>query len=350
MKKFMHTLMAAALASIAASSWAEPVTNPFGLVYEDAITENVPGKVNIHQVKYTLLGNEISANVYTPANYDESKSYPAIVVGHPNGGVKEQVAGLFAQKLAEAGYITIAADASFQGASGGEPRYTDIPFFRTNDIRGMVDYISAFKGTDRERIGALGICGGGGYTLNAVKSDKRIKAVATLSMFNTGDVRRNGYMRSAAGSAQETLKKASDARQQRVDSGETVTSLPDLSKITKESIADIKVDLYREGMEYYFLTHFHPNASGGATVESLMDAVIWDATDHADLINVPLLMIAGEKADSRYMSEEFFEKATGTSDKELYLIKDATHIRTYYVPEYVQAELGKLREFFGRTL
>ena len=105
------------------------------------------------------------ANIYTPANYDSSKEYVAIVIAHPNGGVKEQVAGLYAQRLAELGYITIAADARYQGASGGEPRNTDRPANRIEDIHGMVDFISQYPGVDASRIGALGICGGGGYTL-----------------------------------------------------------------------------------------------------------------------------------------------------------------------------------------
>lgn len=99
--------------------------NPYGLVYANAITHNEKGQVNIHPVHYDLDGRTIAANVYTPKNYDPAKSYAAIVVAHPNGGVKEQVAGLYAQKLAEAGYVTIAADASFQGASSGEPRHQD---------------------------------------------------------------------------------------------------------------------------------------------------------------------------------------------------------------------------------
>ena len=97
--------------------------NPFTLAYDGAITENVKGKVNIHPVNYKLNGLDISANVYTPANYDPHKKYPTIVVAHPNGGVKEQVAGLYAQRLAEQGYITIAADAAYQGASGGMPAF-----------------------------------------------------------------------------------------------------------------------------------------------------------------------------------------------------------------------------------
>ena len=175
------------------------VTNPFGLVYGDAITQNIKGKVNIQSVTYKLNGIEIAANVYTPANYDAGKKYPAIVVAHPNGGIKEQTAGLYAQRLAEAGYITIAADAAFQGASGGEPRHTDKPFYRTEDIRGMADFIANFPGVEANRLGVFGICGGGGYTLKASQSDKRLKAVATLSMFNSGEVRRNGFQNSQLG-------------------------------------------------------------------------------------------------------------------------------------------------------
>ena len=169
-------------------------SNPWGLVYAGALTENADGKVNIHPIAYDLGGLKIAANVYTPADYDPAKSYPALVVAHPNGGVKEQVAGLYSQRMAEQGYICLAFDAAYQGASEGEPRNTDKPANRIEDIHRAADILLQYPGVDSERVGILGICGGGGYTLAAAQTDKRFKAVATLSMFNTGLVRRNGFL------------------------------------------------------------------------------------------------------------------------------------------------------------
>jgi fermentation-respiration switch protein FrsA (DUF1100 family) len=194
--KTIHSvLLAAAIGALSGAAMAADYKqNPFTLAYEGAISENVKGKVNIRTVTYKLNGIDISANVYTPANYDPSKKYPTVVVAHPNGGVKEQVAGLYAQRLAEQGYITIAADAAYQGASGGQPRNVDKPAHRIEDIHGMADFISQYAGVDTARLGLLGICGGGGYSLAAAQTDKRFKSIATVSMFNSGRVRRNGYV------------------------------------------------------------------------------------------------------------------------------------------------------------
>lgn len=327
---------------------AQQLQNPFGLVYQGAITENVDGKINIHPVSYKLNGIDIAANVYTPANYDPAKTYPAITVAHPNGGIKEQTAGLYAQKLAGAGYITITADASYQGASGGEPRHTDKPQFRTEDIHGMADFISQYPGVDTARLGALGICGGGGYTLKAVQSDKRFKAVATLSMFNTGIVRKNGFLNSQVSTIQERLKQASDARAQETSGGEIVYSGVD--GITDEALAKVSTLFYREGYEYYFRTHAHPNSTFLYTTSSLMDLMSWDATDNIDLIDQPLLMIAGSNAQTLYLTLDAFPKATNAKNKELFLIEGATHIQTYWKPEYVDQAVSKLKTFFQDNL
>lgn len=344
----LNTVLLTAMMSISSVHAADYKQNPFTLVYDGAITENVKGKVNIHPVKYDLHGIQIAANVYTPANYDPAKKYPAVVVAHPNGGVKEQVAGLYAQRLAEHGYITITADAAYQGASGGMPRSVDKPANRIEDIHGMADYLSQYPGVDTARIGLLGICGGGGYSLKAAQTDKRFKALATLSMFDSGLVRRNGYQDSQISTIQERLKQATDARIKEVTTGEV--SYSGDANLTDEQIAKLPFDLYRQGYEYYWKTHAHPNSTFRYTTSSLLGLMRFDAQSNMDLINQPLLMMAGTKADSLYMTESAFKKATGTANKELFLIDGATHIETYWVPRYVDQAMSKLDNFFDSNI
>lgn len=323
--------------------------NMYGLVYDGAITENKDGQVNIHPISYLLGGLTIAANVYTPAGYDEKNTYPAVVVAHPNGGVKEQVAGKYAQILAENGYITMAMDAAYQGGSEGMPRNTDKPANRVEDIHRAADIIVHFPGVAADRVGILGICGGGGYTIKAVQTDKRFKAVATLSMFNSGIVRRNGFLDRQTATIQERLVQASKARQQEADGGEVLYT-PDMCEMPEEEAGKLPAGLYRDGYYYYGIDCRHPQSTFRFTVTSFLDLMSFDARDNADLINQSLLMIAGSAADTFYMTEGVFSAATGTSDKELFLIPGAAHIETYWKPECVKQATGKLVDFFGKKL
>ena len=167
-------------------------------------------------------------------------------------------------------------------------------------------------------------------------------------MFNSGEVRRNGFQNSQLATIQERLKKASDARAQEAAGGKIIYA--GVTSITDEEIAKTTTDLYREGYMYYYRTHAHPNSTFLYTMSSLLDLMTWDATTNMDLINQPLLMMAGSKADTYYMTESAFKLATGTKDKELFLIPGATHIQTYYVPEYVTIAMNKLNDFFGKFL
>ena len=206
-----------------------------------------------------------------------------------------------------------------------------------------------FPGVDPERVGVLGICGGGGYTIKAAQTDKRFKAVATLSMFNTGVVRRNGFLDSATATIQQRLREACEAREMEL-SGKEVRYTANMCEMPESEADKLPYDLYRDGYYYYGKTHAHPCSSFAYTVSSNVDLMSFDAVQGAELIDAPLLMIAGKSADTLYMTEHVFAAATGTSDKELYLVPGATHIQTYWVPEYVEQITDKLVEFFGAKL
>lgn len=297
------------------------MANQFGFVYQGAIEKNEAGKVNVRSVSYEVEGICVAANLYLPADYEENtdKKYAAVTIAHPNGGCKEQVAGLYAQRIAELGYITIACDARYQGASGGEPRLRDDPSNRIEDISGMIDYLMLLPKVDTERIGSLGICGGGGYTLAAAQTDKRIRAVATLSMFNSGRVRRNGFQDADKAGIEKRLKRAAEARNKELTGKVEYEGFLPPHKNDEELRAMMEKmpenTLYRDGIEYYGLSHRHPNATGSYTTASLIKLMAFDAEDRMNLIHQPLLMMAGEKADTLYMSQDAYAKASGTKKR-----------------------------------
>jgi uncharacterized protein len=146
----------------------------------------------MERVTFQNKGNTVVGNLFKPAGFEQGTKYPAIVVTHPFGAVKEQVPTTYAELLAAQGFITLVFDASYQGESGGEPHFSELPAVRVEDIRCAVDFLSIHPDVDEDRIGALGICAGGGYTVNAVQTEMRIKAVAGVSTFDLGSARREG--------------------------------------------------------------------------------------------------------------------------------------------------------------
>lgn len=306
--------------------------------------------VTIERVTYKArnMGTDIVANLFKPAGFDPRKKYAAIVVTHPFGGVKEQTAGLYAQHLAEQGFVTLAYDASYQGESGGQPRLMEVPAQRLDDISCGIDFLVQQPFVNAERIGSLGICAGGGYAMCNAQTELRVKAVATVSMFNLGDARR-----SAMGllSYEERMKRLKDASEQRSKEarGEPVRLIPVVPESPAE-FTDKTPDLYRQGYEYYVTPRAkHPNSPNRYMFSSLPLQMAFFPFDQVETISPrPILMIVGEKADTKFWSDEVLAKAQ--EPKELSVVKGATHMDMYDKPQFVGPAVEKLKTFFGQHL
>lgn len=211
-------------------------------------------------------GITIAAVINFPAGFEEGKQYPAVVVSHPGGGVKEQTAGLYARKLAESGFITIAYDASYQGESTGLPRQLENPYIRTEDVSAVIDYLTTLPHVDTSRIGAMGICAGAGYSANAAINDRRIKALGMVSAVNIGQMFRNGWDNNVKDAdALGYIEFGSNARTADANKSELAT-LP-LAPMREE---DAPNEELREAWEYYHTPRAeHPNAPGFMTARSL---------------------------------------------------------------------------------
>jgi fermentation-respiration switch protein FrsA (DUF1100 family) len=292
---------------------------------------------------------KLAGNLYFPANFDKSKKYAAIIVGHPAGGVKEQTAGLYSQKLAEKGFVALAFDAAYQGASGGEPRGLDDPAIRVEDFRAAADFMSNYASIDPNRIGGLAICGGVGFMLNAAQTDHRFKAVAGISGVDLGRLRREGLNGSL--SLENSLKRLDELAKQRTI--EAAGGELRYNNFVPASEADIPADapaMYREGWEYYRTARAqHPNSDNKYLFTSLDKLIPFTAFDHLDWISPrPLLLIAGSKADSKYFSDDAMKLAK--EPKELFKVEGASHIDLYDKPEYVRPIVDKLTDFYGKNL
>ncbi|PKF73619.1 alpha/beta hydrolase [Chryseobacterium sp. PMSZPI] len=289
----------------------------------------------------------LSAIINYPEGFDSNKKYPAVVVSHPGGGVKEQTAGLYAKKLSEHGLVTIAYDASFQGESTGEPRQLENPYIRTEDVSAVVDYLTTLAYIDTDKIGAMGICAGAGYTANAAINDHRIKAVGMVSAVNIGSMFRNGWENNVKDAeALPYLLAGSNARTADANSTE-IQKIP-LAPMKEE---DAPNEELREAWEYYHTDRCQsPTAPGFATTRSLSQIISYDAYNKAEaFFTQPLLAIVGSVAGSAWMSDDLLGRAA-SADKRKYIIEGANHMSLYDRENYVNEAVGELVPFFHEKL
>ena len=299
-------------------------------------------KVTFHN----RYGITLAADLYTPKGAEGK--LPAIAVCGPFGAVKEQSSGLYAQKMAELGFLTLAFDPSYTGESGGTPRYVASPDINTEDFCAAVDFLSVQENVDPERIGIIGICGWGGMAINAAAMDTRIKATAAMTMYDMTRVNANGYFDSENTADARYAKKQAMNAQRTADykngtyalAGGVVDPLPDdAPQFVKDYYGYYKT---RRG--------YHPrslNSNNGWNVTSSLSFMNMPILQYAGEIRSAVLLVHGEKAHSRYFSEGAYEKLTG-DNKELMIIPGANHVDLY--DNLAAIPFEKLRSFFEEYL
>ena len=299
-------------------------------------------KVTFHN----RYGITLAADMYTPKSV--VGKLPAIAVSGPFGAVKEQSSGLYAQKMAECGFLTIAFDPSFTGESGGSPRYVASPDINTEDFCAAVDFLSVQEDVDSKRIGIIGICGWGGMAINAAAQDTRIKATAAMTMYDMTRVTANGYFDNENTPEARFAKKLAMNTQRTEDykngsyalAGGVIDPLPDNApQFVKDYYAYYKTE-----------RGYHPrslNSNNGWNVTSPLSFMNMPILQYAAEIRSAVLLVHGEKAHSRYFSEGAYEKMTG-DNKELLIIPGASHVDLYDNLDVIPFE--KLNSFFNMYL
>jgi len=298
----------------------------------------------------TQYDTTVAGNLFLPDSLDRSANHSAIVVGHPAGAVKEQSADLYATKMAEQGFITISIDHPFFGGSSGTPRNSISTDLLAEAFSAAVDFLGTQQFVDRERIGAIGICGSGSYLISAAKIDPRIAAVATSSMYNMGASARNGLQNSVSiDQRKATLASASQQRWAQVDGGEVVYSLGTPLSITNSSGAVPRefYDFYRTSRGEYTPAGSAPNVTTGSAMTSQANLMNFYPFKDIDTISPrPMLFISGDQAHSREFSEDAYRLAA--EPKELYWVPGAGHVDLYDRVELIP--FGKLTRFFQESL
>ncbi|MEW1793822.1 alpha/beta hydrolase [Streptomyces niveus] len=298
-------------------------------------------------VTFPSAGLKLAGHLYTPDS-EAPGPRPALVVGHPGSGVKEQTAGLYARRLAERGFVTLAFDAAYQGESEGEPRGLEDPGQRVEDLKAAVSFLTTLDAVDPGRIGAMGICASGGYALTATATDHRIRAVGTVSAVDISRQFRLGADGTQDPAVLEGMLDAASAARSAEARGEDVRRFP-LFPATEEEARRGGPHVH-EGWEYYLTPRAeHPRSAKALTWTSVDRLATFDAFAPVGLIAPrPLLLIAGREAVTSWMSVEAFQRASGT--KELAWIEGASHIDLYDKDAYVLPAVERLAGFFTTHL
>lgn len=307
---------------------------------------------HVLNLTYQNLGWQTAADLYLPPDFDEQKRYPAIVSTHPIGSCKEQTAGnVYAKGLAAAGFVVLVPDASFQGASGGEPRFIEDPAIRVSDIRFAVDYLQSLSYVDSDRIGAIGVCGGGAYTIHAGITDHRLKALVSITGVNYGRLIREGFAQFKPLELAQSIARMRTAQAQG-DATEPADLLPaSVAAATAAGITDIDV---LEATEYYKTARGQQPHGATRQLMSFTGAAMgWDAFLHAEvLLTQPLMVVIGDKAGGfgAYRDGwEIYGRAAST-DKHIVVAEGWSHYDLYDKPEPVAIAMASLVPFFQRTL
>lgn len=295
---------------------------------------------------------DIAADIHFPPNFDKTKKYPAIITAHPIGSCKEQTSGnVYGKAFAEAGFVAIAFDRSFQGASGGEPRFIEDPTLSVEDFRHVTDYLVTLPYVDDRNIGVLGMCGGGGYAINAAMTERRIKAVGTIVAANYGRLMRGNF---SGLHPIEALEKMAEQRTAEARGAELRVDnlLPDsVEEAKKAGINEIDT---LEATDYYRSPRGQkPHGLNRALYSHQATAVGWDAFHLAEvLLTQPLMVVVGDKpgAFGSYRDGcEIVERAA-SKDKELVVAEGWSHYDLYDKPEPVKIALDKLIPFYKKNL
>lgn len=316
---------------------------------ENGKTFTVSDKVTVERVHYkNRFGILVAADMYYTKDMDSSQKYPAIVIGTPYGGVKEQGAGIYAMTLAERGFVTLAFDESYNGESSGEPRHVSSPDLFVEDFSAGVDFLGTRPFVDRKRIGAIGICGSGGFAITAAQVDKRIRAIATASMYDISRMNHYGWEDMMTKEQYDTmLEQLSEQRWKDFEAGK-----PDYNpSFPIETAREIPQDIDSIGAEfweYYALERgHHSRARGGFTTTSNLSFINFPLMAYIETISPrPILFIIGENAHSRYFSEDAYKQAA--EPKELYIVPKARHIDLY--DRLDRIPFDKLEKFFNENL